>query len=76
MKYGLLSTFLASTFAVQSWAQDATKPAVVPMAIAAYHVPTFQNADMVLETRRTCGVNEITPGNLRRDVKVGRANST
>jgi hypothetical protein len=26
-------------------------------------------------TRRTCAVNEIAPGN-RRDVKVGRANST
>jgi quercetin dioxygenase-like cupin family protein len=49
-KYGLLSVFLASTFAVHSWAQDASKPTVAPMITAAYHVPTFQNENMVLES--------------------------
>ena len=47
MKYGLLSMFLASTFSVQSWAQE---PTVVPMITAAYHVSTFQNENMVLES--------------------------
>ncbi len=46
-KYGLLSLCLASTFSVQSWAQE---PTVVPMITAAYHVSTFQNENMVLES--------------------------
>src|SRR4029079_4762607 len=50
MKYGLLGIFFASTFAAQSWAQDASKPTVVPMTNAAYHVFTFQDENMVLES--------------------------
>ena len=32
-------------------------------------------ASLVTRTSRSCGINEIAPG-IRRDVKVGRANST
>jgi quercetin dioxygenase-like cupin family protein len=50
IKYGLLSLLLAGAFAVPSRAQDESKPTVVPMMNAAYHVFTFQDENMLLES--------------------------
>jgi hypothetical protein len=49
MKYGLPAAILASALAVHSWAQDASKPTVVPVKNAAFHQFTFEDENMSLE---------------------------
>jgi quercetin dioxygenase-like cupin family protein len=46
----LLGLFLASVLATSSWAEDTAKPTIVPVTKAAFHLFTFQNENMALES--------------------------
>ena len=50
MRYGLLSLLLASALAAPGWAGEPAKPTVVPVTKAAFHLFTFQNDNMALES--------------------------
>jgi hypothetical protein len=50
MRYGLLGLFLASALAAPGWAGEAPNPTVVPVTKAAFHLFTFQNENMALES--------------------------
>jgi hypothetical protein len=49
MKYRLPAAVLASVFAVNSWAQEASNPTVVHVKKAPFHIFTFEDQNMSLE---------------------------
>jgi hypothetical protein len=50
MRYSLLGAFLGSALAATSWAEEPAKPTIVPVTQAAFHLFTFQNDNMSLES--------------------------
>ena len=50
MKYRLLGSLLACALTAPSWAQEADKPTVVPVTKAPFHLFTFQDENMSLES--------------------------
>ena len=50
MKHGLLGLLIACALAAPSWAEEAEKPTIVPMRKAGFHLFTFQDENMALES--------------------------